>query len=80
MAFPAISLPGALDIPTAGTIAASACNSPSIFNEESISRVASTTLSTISCFALPLVEKLNMAMRGSKPARVRVVCPVETAI
>ena len=66
-----------------GMIAASDCNSPSIINDGSISlakRVASTTLSTISCLADPFVEKLNIAIFGSKPAIARVVRPVQTAI
>ena len=82
-ACPAISLPGALLAPTAGTIAASVCNSPSIFREGSISlasRVASTTLSTISWLALPFDEKLNMAIRGSMLAISRAVFAVDTAI
>lgn len=73
-----------LSSPTEGTRAASACSSPSIFNAGSSSLanfVASITLSTTSCVALPLVEKLNMATRGSvKPATLLAVCAVQTAI
>ena len=84
LAFPAISLPGAFFAPTDGTRAASACNSPSIFNSGSSSlarRVASITLSHTSWVALPLVEKLSIATRGSaKPATLLAVCAVHTAI
>ena len=74
---------GALLAPMPGTMAASACNSPSIASDGSIclaSSVARTTLSTISCLADPFVEKLSIAMRGSNPAIARVVRPVITAI
>ena len=84
LALPAMSLPGAFLAPTEGTRAASACSSPSTFRAGSSSlarRVASITLSTTSCVALPLVEKLSMATRGSsKPATLRAVCAVHTAI
>ncbi|OQA91483.1 MAG: hypothetical protein BWY27_00561 [Bacteroidetes bacterium ADurb.Bin234] len=83
LAFPAIGLPGALLAPTLGTMAASACSSPSIARSGAIclaNAVASTTLSTISCLALPLVEKLNMATRGSIPATLLAVLAVTTAI
>ena len=84
LAFPAMSLPGAFLAPTDGTNAASACNSPSIFNSGAVSlaiRVASITLSQTSCLALPLVEKLNMATRGSaNPATLFAVWAVHTAI
>ena len=83
-ALPATFEPGALLWPTNGTSAASACNSPSSDNSGSSScarRVASTTLSTISCFAEPFVEKLSIATRGSsKPAMAFAVCAVQTAI
>ena len=83
-ALPAMSEPGAFFAPTEGTRAASACSSPSIFRSGFISLaffVASTTLSTTSCFALPLVEKEHIATRGSaKPATDFAVCAVHTAI
>ena len=76
--------PGALLAPTEGTRAASACISPSIFSSGAISLanlVASTTLSTTSCFAEPLVEKLNIATFGSSiPATACAVRAVQTAI
>ena len=84
LAFPAMSEPGAFLAPTEGTNAASACNSPSIFRLGSSSfanLVASITLSTTSCLAEPLVEKLSIATRGSaKPATDLAVCAVHTAI
>ena len=84
LALPAMSEPGAFFEPTLGTRAASACSSPSIFSDGSSSlarRVASMTLSTTSWVALPFVEKLSMATRGSvKPATERAVCAVQTAI
>ena len=67
-AFPATSLPGALEAPTLGTIAASSWNSPSSFRSGFCSfaiLVASTTLSTSACFALPLVEWDSIATTGS---------------
>ena len=83
LAYPAISEPGALLCPILGTKAASACISPSIFSAGSISLAifsASTTLSTTSCLADPLVEKLSMATRGSIPATALAVRAVQTAI
>ena len=84
LAWPAMSLPGAFFSPTDGTRAASACSSPSIFSDGSSSLanlVASITLSTTSWVALPLVEKLSIATRGSvKPATLFAVCAVQTAI
>ena len=84
LALPAIALPGALDAPTEGTRAASACNSPSMQSSGSISRAifkASTTLSTTSCLALPFVEKLSIATRGSSiPATAFAVRAVQMAI
>ena len=54
------TLPGALDAPTDGTIAASSWNSPSMRSPSGAFSfaifVASTTLSTSACFALPFVE------------------------
>ena len=84
LALPAMSLPGAFFVPTDGTRAASACSSPSILRSGLSSlakRVASTTLSTTSCLALPLVEKESMATRGSSnPATLLAVWAVHTAI
>ena len=82
-ALPATGLPGALVLATLSMSAASACNSPSICTSGAISFasfVASATLSTNSCFALPFVLKLNIATRGSMPAIARAVSAVETAI
>ena len=42
--------------------------------------VASWTLVTTSCLALPLVEKLSMATRGSMPARERAESAAATAM
>ena len=74
----------ALLAPTSGTRAASACSSPSKSRVGAISLailVASTTLSTTSCLAEPLVEKLNIATFGfSIPATALAVCAVQTAI
>ena len=76
--------PGALLAPTSGTRAASACISPSKSRVGAISfaiLVASTTLSTTSCLAEPLVEKLNRATFGfSIPATAFAVCAVQIAI
>ena len=84
LALPAMSLPGAFLEPTDGTRAASACNSPSTFNsgQRSLANfVASTTLSTTSCLALPLVENDSIATFGSaNPATLLAVCAVHTAI
>ena len=82
-ALPATELPGALVFATLSTNAASACNSPSSAKSGAISFasfVASCTLSTSSCLALPLVEKLSIATRGSMPAIARAVSAVEIAI
>ena len=82
-ALPATLLPGAFVAATLSTSAASACNSPSKANSGAISLanfVASCTLSTNSCFALPFVLKLNIATRGSMPAIARAVSAVEIAI
>ena len=68
-AFPATGLPGALDAPTDGTIAASSWNSPSMRSPSGAFSfaifVASTTLSTSACFALPFVECERSATTGS---------------
>ena len=84
LASPATGDPGALLAPTEGTNAASACISPSIFKSGAISLAnfnASTTLSTFSCFAEPLVEKLSIATFGSAiPATACAVRAVQTAI
>ena len=82
-AFPATGLPGALVAATDSISAASACSSPSRANSGAISLaslVASDTLSTSSCLALPLVEKESIATRGSMPAIARAVSAVEMAI
>ena len=79
-----MSDPGAFLQPTAGTSAASACSSPSIFSVGSMvfaTFVASITLSTTSCVAEPFVEKEHIATRGSaKPATDFAVCAAHTAI
>ncbi len=67
-----MSEPGALDLPTEGTIAASACISPSILRSGRFSFasfVASLILSTSSLFALPYVEYESIAIFGSAPTR-----------
>ena len=82
-ALPATGLPGALVFATLSTNAASACNSPSSCRSGAISFasfVASATLSTNSCFALPFVENESIATRGSMPAIARAVSAVEIAI
>ena len=66
--------PGAFDSAIAGTSAASACNSPSISScgaRAFTVLVASTTLSTSLCFALPLVENESIATRGVAPNNAR---------
>ena len=71
-ALPATSLPGALEAPTLGTIAASSWNSPSSLSSGCSSfaiLVASTILSTSGCFALPFVECESMATIGSSSTR-----------
>ncbi len=83
MACPATGLPGALDSPTEGTIAASSCSSPSSLSSGASSfaiRVASTTLSTSACFALPFVEWDSIATMGSLPVRIRKDSADETAM
>ena len=83
LALPATGLPGALVFATLSTSAASACSSPSSASSGAISLaifVASVTLSTSSCLALPFDEKLSIATRGSMPAIARAVSAVEIAI
>ena len=83
LALPATALPGALVAATLATNAASACNSPSNCSSGAISlarRVASATLSTNSCLALPLVENDSIATLGSIPAIALAVSAVDTAI
>ena len=83
LARPATGDPGAFDLPTASTSAASACNSPSTRRSGARSRTirnASTTLSTHLCCALPLVENDSSATRGSAPMTLRVVAAVAMAI
>ena len=69
LAFPATGLPGALDCPISGTIAASNWNSPSSNNPSGAFSlailVASTTLSTSACFALPFEEYLERISNGN---------------
>ena len=82
-AFPATGLPGALVFATLSINAASACNSPSNARSGAISFasfVASATLSTNSCLALPFVLNESIATRGSMPAMARAVSAVEIAI
>ena len=72
LALPATGLPGALEAPTLGTIAASSWNSPSSARSGFCSfaiLVASTTLSTSACFALPFVEWESIATTGSSCTR-----------
>ncbi len=83
LARPLRGLLGALECATPGTMAASACSSPSRMRSGAISlaiSVARITLSTRSWRALPLVEKLSIAKRGSMPAMSRAVCAADTAI
>src|SRR5215217_3169400 len=57
---------------TTGTIAASACNSPSMARSGARSRTSARTwrtLDTWACWALPLVEKDSSAIRGGSPRR-----------
>ncbi len=68
LARPATGEPGALECPTSGTNAASACNSPSTCSSGARARtvfVASTTLSISLWVALPFVEKDSIATLGS---------------
>src|ERR687895_2674551 len=83
LARPATPEPGAFDSPTAGTSAASACNSPSISRSGRRARtvfVASTTLSINLCLALPFVENESMATRGSAPRSSRQLSAEAMAI
>ena len=83
-ALPATGLPGHLRLPTLATSAASACISPSTLSSGFSSftlAVAAATLSTYSCLAEPLVEKLSMATRGSlKSNRTLAFSAVQRAI
>ena len=83
-AFPATGLPGALDAPTDGTIAASSWNSPSMRSPSGAFSfaifVASTTLSTSACFALPFVECERSATTGSFSVRSLKESADESAI
>ena len=72
LALPPTTLPGAFSLATLGTSAASGCSSPSITRCGYFSLaifVASTTLSTSGCLALPLVEWESMAITGFGPIR-----------
>ena len=83
LARPATFDPGALDLPTTASTAASACSSPSTFSSGARActmRKASTTLSTSGCLPLPLVEKLSSATAGSVLIRTRVLSAVAMAI
>ena len=69
--------------PTLGTIAASSCISPSSLRSGFCSLaifVASTTLSTSACFALPFVEWERNATFGSAPTRERKDSAEDAAI
>ena len=83
LACPATLESGALEAPISGTIAASNCSSPSNANSGAISLanlVASTTLSTSACFALPLEEWDSIATFGSCPTNILKLSAEETAI
>ena len=75
--------PVLFDSPTSGTIAASSWSSPSSFSSGAsscASFVASTTLSTSACFALPFVEWESIATIGSFPVRTRKESAEEIAM
>ena len=83
LACPATSLPFAFAFATDGTIAASSCNSPSRSSCGYFSFaifVASTTLSTSACFALPFVEWESIATIGFSPTSARKLLAELSAI